>query len=98
MSFHLSLGSPKQSRKALRCFPNSVLVGRSEKNNIQTGNVAGGNQEPKLPRPSLAEKHVRSFNAAIFTQEHEVSLVLAKRIKNILLNQNLKSLGIYITN
>ena len=40
VSFHLSLVSPKQSRKALRCFPNSILVGRSEKNNIQTGNVA----------------------------------------------------------
>lgn len=40
----------------------------------------------------LAKEHVRSFNAAVVRQEHNVSLLLAKRRKIILLNQNVKSL------
>ena len=97
VSFHLSLVSPKQSRKALRCFPNSVLVGRSEKNNIETENVVEIRKPSYLDR-ILAKQHVRSFNAAVLRQEHNVSLLLAKRRKIILLNQNVKSLRIYITN
>ena len=97
MSFHLSLVSPKQSRKALRCFPNSVLVGRSEKNNIETENVVEIRKPSYLDR-ILAKQHVRSFNAAVLRQEHNVSLLLAKRRKIILLNQNVKSLRIYTTN
>ena len=96
VSFHLSLVSPKQSRKALRCFPNSVLVGRSEKNNIETGNVVEIRKPSYLDR-ILAKQHVRSFNAAVLRQEHNVSLLLAKRRKIILLNQNVKSLRIYIS-
>ena len=97
MSFHLSLVSPKQSRKALRCFPNSVLVGGSEKNNIETGNVVEIRKPSYLNR-ILAKEHVRSFNTAVLRQEHNVSLLLAKRRKIILLNQNVKSLRKKITN
>ena len=97
MSFHLSLVSPKQSRKVLRCFPNSVLVGGSEKNNIETGNVAEIRKPSYLDR-ILAKEHVRSFNAVVLRQEYNVSLLLAKRGKIILLNQNVKSLRMCITN